>query len=191
MSNTTCTRRKDVSNGKIDPYLKSLIQIKAKQLVGKCGLRSADIKDIEQALYLDFFERLPDFDPQKSKFSTFCQLVVERKISKILRALCTQKRAGLQTTESLDEVVGQDEFEDDVTLGDTIPDESTPLPEFQADVNLILDSLPQSHKEAFHALMEGLSMSAAARAVGVPRETFRDVILRDLRTAFKSFGKFE
>ena len=176
-------------NESIDPYVKSLIECKARQLVGKCGIRSGDIKDIEQDLYLDFLQRKSKYDPQKSKFTTFCQRIVERKISKIIRERAAMKRVLNDTAASLQEVVGVDEFGEEISLGDTIVDESAAPPDFLVDVKLILESMPQTHRDAYELLMDGVCVSDVARTIGIPRETFRDVILRDLRVAFEIFKK--
>ncbi len=92
-------------------YAHDLIRSKARTLIGKAGFTSADCEDIEQELALDLLVRLENYDPRKSKRSTFMARVVEHRIATLLeerRAACRDWRL---CRESLDDPEWQERDE--------------------------------------------------------------------------------
>ncbi|MGD9126561.1 MAG: sigma-70 family RNA polymerase sigma factor [Planctomycetia bacterium] len=160
------------------------IRLAAKSLIGKCGITKSDLEDIHQEISLDLLERLPKFDPGKAKWTTFVQRVVKHKVVVLLRERCTENGTGFRTQQSIEKVVAQDEFENDVTLGQTLLNTKYPSAEWTAEVKEALESLPESHRVVFNLLVEGFSMRGIARHLNIPRTTLRDVIIRDLRETF-------
>lgn len=78
--------------GMLDAYGIKLVRTKAHQLVGRAGFTKLDRPDIEQELALDLYLRLPLFNPDKGKRSTFMTRVVERHIGRLIEGRQASKR---------------------------------------------------------------------------------------------------
>jgi RNA polymerase sigma-70 factor (ECF subfamily) len=75
-----------------DAYAKDLIHYTAIRLVGKYGLTRFDREDIEQDLFLDLLQRLPDYDPKRAKLNTFIARVVEHGVATLIERRQAEKR---------------------------------------------------------------------------------------------------
>ena len=104
-------------------YANDLIRSKARTLIGKAGFTSADCEDIEQELALDLLVRLENYDPKKSKRSTFMARVVEHRIATLLEERHAACRDWRLCRESLDDPEWQ-EHEDGSSRLDSQPDPS-------------------------------------------------------------------
>lgn len=66
-------------------YTMTLVQCKARQLVGKAGYTQDDVADIEQDLIKSLLACMPQFDPAKATLNTFADRVVGSRIVDLLR----------------------------------------------------------------------------------------------------------
>ncbi len=188
------------ANKKIHPYAKSFIECKARQLIGKCGIRSQDVEDVEQELYLDLSKRMPRYDPGKSKITTFIQRVVENKIANILRERCAKKNLAFINARSLEEAVGVNGNGSEVTLGDAIDSDRFERRqrgrsrtrqeerELKSDARDVMGILPKELRIACQLLLNGTPVSNAAKQTGFKRSTFYDRVVVRLREAFRETG---
>jgi len=169
-------------------YANDLIRSKARTLIGKAGFTSADCEDIEQELALDLLVRLENYDPQKSKRSTFMTRVVEHRIATLLeerRAACRDWRL---CRESLDDPARQED------------DDATPHGEHRADPSAVdgddialtldlqaaLDASPGDLHELWDLMLKA-NMYRIAQDTGIPRTTLY-YRLKRLRHALRAAG---
>ena len=71
----------DPRQGGIDPYAVQHIRFKARQLAGQAGFGAGERKDLEQELFLDLLQRLPQYDPERARRTTFISRVVANRVS--------------------------------------------------------------------------------------------------------------
>jgi RNA polymerase sigma-70 factor (ECF subfamily) len=90
----------------------------ARALVGHAGFTASDQDDIEQELRLDILQRLPKYDPAKSKRATFITRVIEHKTADLIRHHRAESRALNVEVRSLEGEVATEEGI--VWLGDLI-----------------------------------------------------------------------
>lgn len=179
-------------------YALKLVRHKARQIVGKAGYTETDVEDIQQDLTLDLLERLGKFDPAKAKYSTFVTRLVERKISKLLRARLAAMRDHRREVCSVnDEIdVGEDQpvqrvaaisqDDNDLRTGKyNRPAEERA--DLALDLRMVLDDLPVKLREVAQMLMSN-SITEVARELGMPRSTFYDTRLKPLREALAERG---
>jgi RNA polymerase sigma-70 factor (ECF subfamily) len=180
-------------NEPLTPYLTALIEVKARQLVGKTGYTQDDIKDIEQDLTQDLLERLPNFDPAKATLNTFADRVVGRRICNLMRDRQADMRDWRREAFSLDEEIETDEgstarheffSQDKVDLrkepGDRRRLERENL---QMDMSAVLEGLTPELRRVAEMLMTQ-SVAEVACELGIARSTFRDRYLAQLREVF-------
>jgi RNA polymerase sigma-70 factor (ECF subfamily) len=183
---------------KLDPYAEKFIQIKARQLIGKWGIRNDDLDDIKQDFRHDLFRRLPKYNAKKAKLTTFIQRVVEHKIANILRDRRSDKSVANRRCLSLDSTVQTDDSSGrEIILGDCVSHDQFQLfcrgktrsrqeeRELVADVRQVVGTLPENLRAACELLLEGMSISETARRVGIKRATFYQNVIEPLREAFR------
>lgn len=180
-------------NEPLTPYLTALIEVKARQLVGKAGYTPDDIKDIEQDLTQDLLERLPKFDPAKASINTFADRVVGRRICNLTRDRQADMRDWRREAFSLDEEIETDEgstarheffSQDKVDLRTGRYDRSaTERANLQMDMEAVLASLTPELRQVAD-MLRTQSVAEVARELGIPRGTFRDIYLARLREVF-------
>ena len=188
----------DKPRPEITQYAMAFIQCKAKQLVGKCGIRECDREDIEQELYLDLWQRLDKFDNEKATYNTFVQRVVKHKVADLLRERCSDKGLVERTALSLSKPIHIDQTTGrEVTLGDYITNEQ--YDEFARnrnrsreeeedlvlDIQEILSKLPEYARRPCELLMEGRTIDETAQLVGMKRITFYRQIVEPLREVLR------
>jgi len=184
----------DRQNNGFNSYIKRLVEYKAQGLVGKAGYMRGDVEDIKQEMFLDLLKRMRKFDPAKASLSTFADRVVSRKACDLLRHRQADMRDWRREAFSLDEEV---ESEEGVTLRHDVigRDEAgcrkgghyrhgEEVPSVKMDVAEALAGLPSELRRAAELLMR-MSVSEAAREMGIPRGTFRDRYLGPLREAMR------
>lgn len=179
-------------------YALELVHHKARQLVGKAGYTRDDLDDIKQDLILDLLERLPKFDPGKATYNTFIARVVERKISNLLRdrqaEMRDHRRDACSLNEEIDDGQGKT-VERNTTISQDEHDLRTgkyfrPAGEradLQLDLSDVLSELPEELRAAAEMLM-AMRPAQVARELGIPRSTFYETHLAQLRAAFKAKG---
>ena len=69
----------DPPQGGLDPYALKHIRFKARQLAGQAGFGAGERKDLEQELFLDLLQRLPQYDPDRARRTTFISRVVANR----------------------------------------------------------------------------------------------------------------
>jgi RNA polymerase sigma-70 factor (ECF subfamily) len=177
---------------RLDRFEAWLIHQKAKQLIGKAGLRKADLEDIEQDLALDVLERLRSFDPSRSKRHTFVAMVIEHAVAAIIERRTTAKRDPRREACSLNDAVCDDEGRE-LQRSDTLDEErgrpgpcSEETRDLKADLGVALEGLsPELRSLALD--LQGKSVADIARERGVPRTSLYSDI-RKLKAAFGQAG---
>ena len=182
---------------KITDYAKRLVEFNAHQLAGKAGFTKDDVEDIKQELLLDILERLPKFDPEKSSYNTFIDLVIRNKVQNLISARNWKRRDWRRESASLQDIIinnegepterGEAFSEDDVKqrLGKSSP-ASREMVELGVDVDDVLSRLP-AHLRILCETLREASISEVARKLGIPRTTVHERI-RKLRRIFEDAG---
>lgn len=179
-------------------YALELVHYKAHQLIGKFGIKHCDVDDIKQDLILDLLERLPKFDPAKAQYNTFVARIVERKISNMYRTRKTEKRDRRRESCSINGWVGDGQggtIERVATMSqdehdlrtDKYERPSSERADLQLDLKEVLSDLPVELRTAAELLMS-MRPAQAARELGIPRSTFYETHLAQLRDVFKKRG---
>jgi len=179
-------------------YALELVHHKAWQLVGKAGYTQDDVDDIKQDLIVDLLERLPQFDPAKATYNTFVARLVERKISNLLRDRQAEMRDHRREVCSLNEEIDTGEDEPVQRLTTISQDDqdirtgkyARPAEErahLQLDMDSVLDGLTPELRQVAE-MLQTKSVSQVARELGIPRRTFREKHLTQLREVFAAKG---
>ena len=182
----------------LSDYALELVHHKAWQLVGKAGYTQDDVDDIKQDLIVDLLERLPKFDPAKATYNTFVARLVERKISNLLRDRQAEMRDHRREVCSLNEEIDTGEDEPVQRLTTISQDEqdirtgkyARPAEErahLQLDMDSVLDGLTPELRQVAE-MLQTKSVSQVARELGIPRRTFREKHLAQLREVFAAKG---
>lgn len=182
-----------------DDFALDMVNIKATQLIGKAGFTLDDIDDIKQEMILDLLERLSKFDPGKSDFKLFVTCIIDRKGRNLMRHRQTDKRDYRREAFSLNDDISvgistepvqryslMDQDDPDIRIGKyrRPAEERT---HFRIDLAGVLADLPPELRRAAE-LLQYMSVTKAAREMGIPRRTFRDKHLAQLRELFKAKG---
>ena len=184
----------------INDYAQTLIHHQARQLVGQAGYTEDDVEELEQEMRLDLLKRLPKFNPQRATYNTFVSRLVERKICNLIRHR-TQKIRDYRCEEcSLnDEVETGDIANQKVERIETITQDEHDLRsgrynrpaaqrlDRQLDVSMILAKLPPDLQELAE-LLKSMSITEAARKLGIPRSKLYSSHLVRLRQALESLN---
>lgn len=165
----------------LSDYTRTLIRIKARQLVGKAGFTRDDIPDLEQEMMLALWERLPKFDSSKATLNTFSARIIEHKIQNIIRHRKQEIRDFRRESYSLDDSIkgvdGQnieradlvDKFKVDARRGlhrRTREEQS----QLRVDVSIVLSKLPDDLRQVAEHL-KTKTPTETAKALGTPRTT--------------------
>lgn len=170
-----------------DRYADPLIRHKARQLVGKEGFTEDDRADLEQELALDLLQRLPRFDPNKAKVTTFMTRVVEHRISTLLAARRAQCRDWRLNQRSLNAPVDDSDTAAEDLINRVADDsDSVRAMENRLDMERLLASLPDEHRQLCEQLKEH-TVAESARILGLPRSTLYGR-LNLIRECFASGG---
>ena len=177
--------------------VRALVSRKAKSLIGKYGLTRSDRQDIEQELRLDLIERLPKFDPSKSKQTTFIARLLDRKAVDIIRHQMADCRNPFRVECSLDEDV-DDGDGTKVPRVETIASETkwnrlgaAPRPQNEQvcmaeDVAAVVASLPDDLQDICTQLQDS-SQREICRNTGLSRGALRGC-LKVIRERFAASG---
>lgn len=137
---------------------------------------AADDDDLKQCAFLGFLEALEGFDPLRGHFPTYMCWHVRNACRKLL-GLNGRERCEHYRTTSLDEPLPGTE---DLTLAETIPDESAAAPfeqtELRQDIEKALRRLPGNAEIIIHLHdLEGLPLENAAVRAGHTLNTGRNL----------------
>jgi RNA polymerase sigma factor (sigma-70 family) len=181
-----------------EQYAAKVIRIKARQLIGNYGFTPDDLEDIKQDMWLDLHQRLPKYDANRAQPSTFICLVVNNRISTIIRHCTQEKRDCRREAFSLDESI-KDAAGADVPRGHTINQEDVDFRtgrisrpelerfELELDLSTLLAALPDDLMKLAELLMDK-PIAVVARELGISRSTLYDKGIAPLRKLFKDKG---
>lgn len=74
-------------------YARTLIRVKARQIVRRPGFCHSDVGDIEQDLILHLLSQAQQFDPARGSINTFVARVVDSAVAMLVRERRRSKRA--------------------------------------------------------------------------------------------------
>lgn len=81
------------SNDVYNDYARTLIRVKAKQVVRGCGFNRSDLPDVEQELVFHLIKQASNFDPERSSLNTFIAKVVDSAVGMLVRRKRREKRS--------------------------------------------------------------------------------------------------
>jgi RNA polymerase sigma factor (sigma-70 family) len=163
--------------GDLAPGEVEVIQRKARSMVRRGLVPRGDLEDVRQDLAAALLAARAGFDPEVGGREAFARVVVRRAGSKIVRARRAAKRDPARVRP----------LEDPATrAAPADPDASQRRTDLALDVGELLRRLPENLR-AVARLLERVSVTEAARVLGVPRTTLNDRI-RVLREAFDRAG---
>ena len=156
-------RRDDVVN----EYARTLIRVKAKQIVRRPGFSRSDTGDIEQDLYLHLLSQAQQFDPARGSLNTFIARVVDSGVAMLIRERRRNKRAPASgiVVQSLEVMVEQPDGPPS-PLGATLSQidaerrigghsiSNTELFELADDISHLIDALPPEQQAVCRARMD-------------------------------------
>lgn len=182
-----------------DDFALDMVNIKAVELVGKAGYTLDDIDDIKQEMILDLLERLAKYDPSKSNFKLFVTCVIDRKAQNLIRYRESQMRDYRREDCSLNDEVATTDSEEPVQRLSTIDQDDQDIrtgkygrpaeerAELRFDVETVLAGLsPELRRIA--EMLQSKPVAQVARELGIPRRTFRETHMVQLRDAFTAKG---
>ncbi len=76
----------------LNEYARTLIRVKAKQLIRRPGFTRSDQDDVEQNLFLHVLSKVEQFDPTRSSLNTFVDRVVNSAAAMLVRERGRNKR---------------------------------------------------------------------------------------------------
>ena len=163
----------------ISEYARTLISVKANQLVGKYGFSADDREDIEQDLVVAILEAAPSWDAGRGSRNTYDNRIVLRKIATIIRHRKRQRRDYRRNVASLHDAA-RDEDGASVTVGDMMTDDadrrgskSSGNPDridLAVDLRQAVGRLEPELRRLCALLTTG-TKAAAAEAIGVSKPT--------------------
>ena len=181
-------------NNEVVAYAKRTVEIAAKKLIGKCGIKKADLEDIESEMMLDVLQRLPRHNNRRWSFKTFIPHVVKNKSHHILRNRCCDKENNWRNAISMDATCQSKCDCDQHTLHDIVPDKSTAGSDIYGhanichDLEIIVGKLSAIQQQCCRAIMNGQPISKIAKEHSIPRSTFYEQVLVPIRQAFSDAG---
>jgi RNA polymerase sigma factor (sigma-70 family) len=183
------------SNDFLSDYARTLIRVKARQLVRRPEFTTCEVQDLEQELTLHILSRLDRFDPDRGSLNTYCARIVNTAIAMLIRERGRIKRNGGTGVEikSLEKMVDQGDrapapLQSTISQTDTNRRfQSQPLSpleqsQLRMDVQAVLDKLsPELRSICERMLSEnkadvrqssGMSRRKFDAAIGLIREQF-------------------
>jgi RNA polymerase sigma-70 factor (ECF subfamily) len=166
----------------LDRFCWGIIRRKARQMVGRAGIKEQDHEDLVQELMLRLLRSLRLFDAAQADRKSFVTAVVERNAAKILRDRRAKKRNGGRV-ESLDVLLENlDEEPPDLAVDDHAAEQA----DLAIDVADLLARLPAELRDLAERL-KTQTLSQVARDMGIPRSTLQRRVAR-LRRHFEDAG---
>ncbi len=86
----------------IHPYVVNQVRYHARSLMRHSAIHGVEVEDIEQELMLDYLSRKQAYDPEKAKWSTFVDRILNHKCASLIEAARAQKRGSGISDFSLD-----------------------------------------------------------------------------------------
>lgn len=92
----------------IHPYVINQVRYHARSLMRHSAIHGVEVEDLEQELMLDYLSRKQAYDPEKAKWSTFVDRILNHKCASLIEAARAQKRGSGISDFSLDTWLGID-----------------------------------------------------------------------------------
>lgn len=180
-----------------DQYIRTLILIKARNLMKSPAFRGVERDDVLRDLTLILAKRLGQFDPERAQLRTFVSRVLDSAAITLLRARQREKRSGdhgmasierLRESQTTDPVTGSaavGEADAARRLGREV---RSPIEDFHLSDSIreIVAALPPDLADLCRALQEDSAVSTA-RGLGISRRQLRNRIA-ELRVRFAAAG---
>jgi len=159
--------------------VRSLARLKAKAVIGQCGLTADDREDVESQLLLAVCSQMRNFDADRASQRTFICRVMDREIAAILRYRLAGCRLPLGRPELMDGGGVPD------LARDTVPTTVDRL-EFWLDVGNVVRALPAPVRTTVMALRCGCP-TEASETLGTARSVVYEHMAH-IRKAFLAAG---
>jgi len=188
-------RRNDI----VTEYARTLIRVKAKQLIRRPGFCRSDQDDVEQDLVLQLLSQARHFDPDRGSLNTFIARVVDSAVAMLVRERGRIKRSPSDDAriQSLGETVEQPDGPpvplwmlisiadlERRTGGTSLSDAERH--ELSEDVASVISSLPQELQDVCRSLMHR-NRTETERELGMSRRNY-DAAIQRIREHFTQFG---
>jgi DNA-directed RNA polymerase specialized sigma24 family protein len=155
-----------IAHPSIDPatlsFARTLVRIKARQLVRRSARGRLSRADVEQELLLEVLLRWPNYDPARATREAFVEQVVRSRVCTLIRA-ARRRRVGFPLTAAA------------LLLPD--PHDTLRCVDVRLDVEVVVDGLRPKLREACDHLRRE-SQSDAARFMGVNRSSLMRSLAR-------------
>lgn len=157
-------------------YARTLIRVKARQIIRRSGFSRSDQDDVEQELVIHLLSQARRFDPTRASVNTFVARVVDSGVAMLLRKRRRQKRAPGLSAQSLEMLVGDSSGKTQL-LGATLTDEDRDR------------RLGQQSLSDLARYVDGEAFNFAVRALAPElQEMFRRVMARSPAAAARNLG---
>ena len=185
-----------------DTFVTHYVRRTANALVEEGTFPRSDLEDVSQELQLALLEQIDNFDPAKSRWSTFAKNVIRMSAISLRRRQRAQCRQGHCELSSLNVTV-EDGDGDVVELGATVSEEEhrtgsgqdfishTDQADQASDLQQVLATVPEDLREIaerlqFHTPTEvrrelGISRTTMQRRLAALRERLREAGVADVR----------
>ncbi|MDJ0766774.1 MAG: sigma-70 family RNA polymerase sigma factor [Myxococcota bacterium] len=181
----------------VDAAAVQLIRRKVRSLIGKAGFRSWDFDDLMQELVIEVLQRLPKFNPNRGKKSSFIGAVINNKVRKMIAVQKTGKRDYRHCTCSLNDIL-DDGDSGGIERLETVDQErclhllgypkrqAAQICDLSIDLSKVVEDLPEDLAELCYRL-EIQSIADISRITGTPRGTIYELI-KKIRSRLKAAG---
>lgn len=88
----------------INPYVVNQVRYHAYSLMRHSAIHGVEVEDLEQELMLDYLSRKQAYDPEKAKWSTFVDRILNHKCASLIEAARAQCLAVVVTNPKLLEI---------------------------------------------------------------------------------------
>lgn len=179
-------------------YVRTLIRVKARQIVRRPGFSKSDTDDVEQDLLLHLLAQIQQFDPSRGSLNTFISRVVDSAVAMLVREHGRNKRVPatgvIQSLEMMVDQLGgaktpvgatisQADFERRV--GSTSMS-GIELFELAEDITRLIDALPPGLQAVCRVRMDR-NRKEAERDLGLSRRNY-DAAIELIRQHFVQGG---
>ena len=168
----------------IDPYVVNQVRYHAYSLMRHPAIHGVEVEDLEQEMMLDYLSRSQAFDPDKAKWSTFIDRILNHKCASIIEAAKAQKRGSGIREFSLDAWLEDEDGEDDALPDPTT--ENMTVRDLRIDLEDAIQQMPP-HLVLLLVDLRTLTMSEISRKTRTPRATLYGT-LAELRADLGSRG---
>lgn len=172
----------------IHPYVLTRVRYHARSLMRYSTIHGVEVEDLEQELMLDYLSRKQAYDPQKAKWSTFIDRILNHKCASLIEATRAQKRGAGLCDVSLESWL-EDQDGEPAALPDPNTEDLT-----SRDLHIDLEKAIQQMPPYLVLLLidlRTLSISEISRKTKIPRSTLYG-ILSELRESLmaQGFGEY-